>query len=94
MDIKLLREIAIGLELIGNAIPDYSFARSRGIPDEDAEIIVQEALSDAINIIEEKLELFEMREKFDKIRKENSWTFYKYYMSLELLFYRNVEPGK
>lgn len=72
MDIKLLREIAIGLELIGNVIPDYSLARSRGIPDEDAEIIVQKALSDAINIIEEKLELFEMKEKFDKIRKENS----------------------
>lgn len=72
MDIKLLREIAIGLELIGNVIPDYSLSRSRGISDEDAEIVVQKALSDAISIIEEKLELFEMREKFDKIRKENS----------------------
>lgn len=72
MDIKLLREIAIGLELIGNVIPDYSLSRSRGISDEDAEIVVQEALSDAISIIEEKLELFEMREKFDKIRKKNS----------------------
>ena len=72
MDIKLLREIVIGLELIGNVIPDYSLSRSRGISDEDAEIVVQKALSDAISIIEEKLELFEMREKFDKIRKENS----------------------
>ena len=72
MDIKLLREIAIGLELIGNVIPDYSLSRSRGISDEDAEIVVQKALSDAISIIEEKLELFEMREKYDKIRKENS----------------------
>ena len=72
MDIKLLREIAIGLELIGNVIPDYSLSRSRGISDEDAEIVVQKALSDAISIIEEKLELFELREKFDKIRKENS----------------------
>ena len=74
MDIKLLREITIGLELIGNVIPDYSLSRSRGIPDGDAEIIVQKALSDAISIIEEKLELFEMREKFDKLRKENSQT--------------------
>lgn len=72
MDIKLLREIAIGLELIGNVIPDYSLSRSRGISDKDTEIVVQKALSDAISIIEEKLELFEMREKFDKIRKENS----------------------
>lgn len=72
MDIKLLREIAIGLKLIGNVMPNYSLSRGRGISDEDAEIVVQKALSDAISIIEEKLELFEMREKFDKIRKENS----------------------
>lgn len=72
MDIKLLRKTAIGLELIGNVIPNYSLARSKGISDEDAEVVVQKALSDAINIIEEKLELFEMREKFDKIRKGNS----------------------
>lgn len=29
MDIKLLREIAIGLKLIGNVMPNYSLSRGR-----------------------------------------------------------------
>ncbi len=51
MDIKKVIE---GLELIETVIPSYKRARRKGITDEEAEKLVNQAIEQAINILEQR----------------------------------------
>jgi hypothetical protein len=49
-----IESIIEGLELIEAVIPSYKHARRKGITDEEAEKLVNQAIEQAINILEQR----------------------------------------
>ena len=49
-----IEKIIEGLELIEIVVPSYKHARRKGITDEEAEKLVNQAIEQAINILEQR----------------------------------------
>ena len=49
-----IKKVIEGLELIETVIPSYKHARRKGITDEEAEKLVNQAIEQAINILEQR----------------------------------------
>ena len=49
-----IKKVIEGLELIETVIPSYKHARHKGITDEEAEKLVNQAIEQAINILEQR----------------------------------------
>lgn len=80
MDVK---DIIDNLNLISNVIPDYTSGRSRGLNDDEVEVLAREAVTQAIDLLE-KLE-----EENQWLYEENQWLYGKLNMISDI-----VERGR
>ena len=53
-DMSDIKKVTEGLELIEIVVPSYKHARRKGLTDDEAETLVNWALEQAINILEQR----------------------------------------